>query len=409
MARYRVTLDVEELEAEPQPEPEARVFQVDTNTATIDGRVAPYNQIEPGDVIELQAGLRRPLEIKNLTGTVEKPIIIRNPVDGIVEIDSAYGWYGFWLRNCHYFRFAGIGNPEVEYGIKITRSLNNGIIFQNKTDNFEIDHIDMKRVDNGIGIQGQTISTVEADYDYDGDGVMGENDVVTRDNYVQENWHIHHLKLDFDDSLVTQLGLYVGNSNYLEGDPLYNPVVHNCHIHDIYIRNTYNKAFQVGSVTEGFDVHDLDIKECVMGSSVSNPIAISINPGCNGEIHDCKVSDCNGGGLWWLGTGGKIHNNKIIRCGRPSTYFDHGIYLSYKSNYTHSEKTEVYNNTIVDSPDYAIIVGSLLKGIREIKNNIIVSKTAKYKQLASGTVYENNIEVTAINNPDNLNYSFGSN
>lgn len=391
---------VDILHSEQPPEPEPNIISIGLNVAVIDGRVSPYDQLEPGDVIELESGVRVPLQIRNISGTQEKPIIIRNARDGIVEINTAYGWYGFWLRNCHYFRFTG-GN---EYGIKITRSQYNGIIFQNKTDNFEIDHIEMNRVDNGIGIQGQTVSTTTADYDYNNDGKIDNTDIVTRETYLQENWHIHDLKLNFDTNLSTVMGVYVGNSNYLEES---NPLVHNCHIHDIYIRNTSQKALQVGSVVEGFDVHDIDIAECVLGADNNNVMAISINPGCNGELHSCKIVDCKGRGIGWLGTGGKIYNNLVVRCGRANTYFADAIYVAYKDSYTHAEPTQIYNNTIIDPVNYGIIVGSQLTGTKQIKNNIIVSSLKRYKQLPAGSEYVNNIEIPAINNPDDFNFEFG--
>jgi hypothetical protein len=372
------------------------VFAIGTSVTTIDGRVSPYDAIEPGDIIELAAGTRVPLEIKNLSGTAENPIIIRNATDGIAEINTSSGWYGFWLRNLHHFKFVGNGYSGTMYGIKITRSLYNGIIFQNKTDNFEIAYVEINRVDDGIGLQGQTVATSTPDYDYDGDGNIDNDDIVTRANYLQENWHIHHLKLDFDITLNTQMGLYVGNSNYLEGDPLYNPLIKNCHIHDIYIRNTYHKAFQVGSVTEGFDVHDLDIADCVIGASVSNAVAISINPGCNGELYNCKVVDCGGYGIGWLGTGGKIYNNLLVRVGRSGTYFDHGLYVAYKDPYTHSQATYVYNNTIIDPVDVGIVVGSQLTGVKVVRNNIVASPGGNYREVAGGTVVSNNLDAATV-------------
>jgi hypothetical protein len=393
-----------QLEQEPEPEPEPieqpDIFKIATNVSSIDGRKSPYNEIKPGDVIEIVSGKRTPLEIKNLQGTPEKPIIIRNESDGIIDIDTAYGWYGFWIRNCHYFRLTGTGNQGVEYGIKITRAQNNGIIFQNKTDNFEIDHVEINRVDSlsggGIGIQGQTVKSTTADYDYNNDGKIDNNDLVLRENYIQRNWHIHHMKIDGGIYSQIGLGLYVGNSNYLEEQ---NPLVENCHIHDVIIHNVSGKALQVGSVVSGFDVHDINVRNCTTGSLsyVPNPVAISINPGCNGELHNCIVIDCGGYGIGWLGTGGKIYNNLIVRCGRANTYFDHGIYVAYKDPYKHDIPTYVYNNTIVDPVDCGIVVGGQLTGTKIVRNNIIVRSAKTYKSIATGTVYTNNIESPTVN------------
>jgi hypothetical protein len=132
--------------------------------------------------------------MKNIHGIAGTPVTIIN-YGGQVIINTSGNWYGFYFRNMQYFRFTGTGTDG--YGIWIQKSAYNGIIFQNKTDNFEFDHIRIDEiVGSGIGIQGQTVATTTPDYDYNGDGALNSSDLVNRSNYTQHNFIVHDVQID---------------------------------------------------------------------------------------------------------------------------------------------------------------------------------------------------------------------
>lgn len=95
-------------------------------TETIDGNVLG---IQPGDTITLQGGVRRDLNILNLTGTATQPITVRNDPNSSqrVVIRAAVGYSGgfqFLIRNCEHFIIDGTfkwqGAPSTKtYGIAV--------------------------------------------------------------------------------------------------------------------------------------------------------------------------------------------------------------------------------------------------------------------------------------------------
>jgi hypothetical protein len=383
------------------------VWTVATSVTTIDGGAAPYNAVQPGDIIELAPGTRDPLFIRDLCGTAARPILIRNG-DGLVEIDSATGWYGFWFTNCQYFRFTGSGYGQA-YGIQITRAQENGIYYQYKTDNFEFDHIKVLRLDrttSGIAIQGKTDYialvteppyTTYYDFDLDGDKDADDGN-IDRTNYESYNWHIHDCYIDGGDGTnLVFMGMYLGSSFWLDG---VEPIVHGVHVHDNIIQNIEHKAIQIGSCVDGCEI---DHNTCIntnqsIVNQATNKVCININPGCTQvQCHHNAITDCLGEGIYSQAEGGDFYNNLLVRCGSPDVAYKNGITIYYKDGSTHTEATRVYNNTIIDALQYGIKTVLNFGGAGDIlRNNLIASPGTAYTSLGAGWTSDHYLHVATL-------------
>ncbi|MEI6297885.1 MAG: hypothetical protein WCO84_09715, partial [bacterium] len=130
------------------------VFIVDTLKTLVDGRVAPYNSLKPGDTLELVSGIRKLIRIQNINGEKDNPVIIINQ-NGQVVINSDYN-YGMSILNCHYFRLTGTGNPDNFYGIRISRVTGGaGIGIGGMSSDYEIDHLSIENC-LSVGIFAKT-------------------------------------------------------------------------------------------------------------------------------------------------------------------------------------------------------------------------------------------------------------
>ena len=380
------------------------IWTVPTGTTLIDGGAAPYNAVQPGDIIELEPGARAPLTIRDLAGSARYPILIQNG-DGDVVINSATGWFGILIMNCQYFRLTGTGWGRT-YGINIARSQTNGIIFLYKTDNFEFDSIEINRVDNtppgySIGIQGQTNTTAVPDYDYDLDGDVDVDDgIVTRANYTAHNYHIHNILIDGGLGLnQIDMGMYLGNANWVNGDGgVFYPEVHGLYVHDNIIRNITHKAIKMGSATENAYCYNNTLTNINQSVYVaSGKSGIEMNPGCfNAKVYNNKIIDSPCGfGINLRCEGAVCYNNLLVRCGDPATSYNAGINLNYPGGYTYTNGIYIFNNTIID-PDNNGIEDSNGFGVdSKCQNNIIVNPGNNYTNLINYTT-DHNLETMTI-------------
>lgn len=375
------------------------IFTIPLTTGVVDGFTSPWNQIQPGDIIELAPGTRGNLAIRNLSGTKERPITIRNG-NGQVVMDTTASWFGFWFRNLHYIHFTGSGYGQ-EYGIRVARCVGFGIFGEYRTDNIEIDHVQIERVSGvGFGIHIITKATTSPDYDYNGNGVIDSVDNINnRELYTLENIYCHHNLFDGGENIYgIDMAYYVGISNYCETPN--EPASRNIRISHNICRNIASKVIQVGSVISNLDVHNNYIINGCMNDSDNQDIqGININAGIGGRVFDNKIFNTRGRGITYQSAGGYIYNNLIVNCGAAGTYWDDGITIDYRRGYSHNNNTYVLNNTIINPVGYGIEFADPQMGIANyIQNNIIVQPNGRYLLNAAGRnfVISHNIQEISL-------------
>jgi hypothetical protein len=336
-------------------------FSVDTKTKVVDAFVAPYNQIKPGDTIFLLSGKRDFLQIKNITGSFERPVVIINK-GGIVEI-STNNHYGLSLQNCRFIHLTGQGDPDWFYGIKITHVENGaGIGIGYMSSDYEIDHISIENTPIG-GIYAKT----DPDCSFK----------ATREKFTQNNTVIH----DNYIANVGNEGLYVGSSKYsgqiinCNGkDTLVMPsTLNGVHIYNNIIKHTGWDGLQVSSATNNCHVYNNMVLFDSQAEVYGQMSGILLGGGSKCDCYNNFISSGKGDGIESHGLAGyRIFNNIIVDAGRSFLPFDgsqmkHGIFVSDVSVQKDSSLYILFNDIINPKSD-----GIRFQSVKG-KNNLIAS------------------------------------
>ncbi|MFA5418817.1 MAG: right-handed parallel beta-helix repeat-containing protein [Bacteroidales bacterium] len=297
----------------------------------------------PGNSICLQGGGRDFLLIKNIHGTAENPIVIKN-YNGPVLIQTS-GNYGVKISNCSYIQMTGSGNSGVNYGIqilKVDNDLGTGISVTDLSTNVEIDHMEIANI---------PIAGVYAKSDPDC------NFNSTRDKFTMYNFWLHDCYLH---DIVNE-GLYIGSTKYSIGqhltcdgkDTLLFPhLMVGTRIYNNVVENTGWDGIQVSSSSMDCEVYNNIVRNDSYMEETFQMSGIIIGGGSQCDCYNNQILDGKGDGFDIFGLGNmKIYNNLIVNAGR--TYkpqdplaFKHGIYVG--QTVTSPNATfDFFNNTIV--------------------------------------------------------------
>jgi len=334
---------------------------VTTSINLIDGTIAPYNTVQPGDTIFLEAGIRNKLLIRNFTGSVQKPITFINKA-GIVNI-STDDYYGISISNCRYFRFSGMGTSTDYYGIQITKVLvGAGMGISSMSSDIEIDHILIKNCLTA-GIYAKTDPTCTNN--------------VSRETFTQFNTIIH----DNYISNVGNEGMYIGSSFYSgmtincngKDSIVMPPILDGVKIYNNIVKSTGWDGIQVSSASKNCQIYNDSIINDSQAEVSSQMSGIIMGGGSKCDCFNNFISDGKGDGIENHGLGGtNIYNNIIVNAGisyypNDPTKMKHGIFISDVSVMKDSSFNIIFNNIINAKTD-----GIRFQSINS-KNNLIAS------------------------------------
>ena len=338
-----------------------RKLVVTTSINLIDGTIAPYNTVQPGDTIFLEAGIRNKLLIRNFTGSAQKPITFINKA-GIVNI-STDDYYGISISNCRYFRFSGMGTSYDYYGIQITKVLvGAGMGISSMSSDIEIDHILIKNCLTA-GIYAKTDPTCTNN--------------VSRETFTQFNTIIH----DNYISNVGNEGMYIGSSFYSgmtincngKDSIVMPPILDGVKIYNNIVKSTGWDGIQVSSASKNCQIYNDSIINDSQAEVSSQMSGIIMGGGSKCDCFNNFISDGKGDGIENHGLGGtNIYNNIIVNAGisyypNDPTKMKHGIFISDVSVMKDSSFNIIFNNIINAKTD-----GIRFQSINS-KNNLIAS------------------------------------
>lgn len=289
-----------------------------------------FKGIGPGDRLLISAGNRGPLTIQSLRGEPGNPIVIVNS-GGRVNIDAT--WTGITLNNCKHIKLTGSGVEGITYGFLISDGNNLGVRAGDKTDEVEIEYVEITKVK--IGITAHTFK------DINGDPVGRE--------WTQYNTTIHHCYIhDLEGE-----GMYIGSSSYLEG--IY-PLLKGVYIHNNILKNVGFDGIQICSAIENVEVHHNVITNVGMSKEGNPPRGangqdgIFIGGGAVGSCYNNRIVNSWQDGIIAIGLGQyDFYNNVIINTGLGQ-FGGHGIAIVKGNNFT------IRNNTIIKAKNYGIYI-----------------------------------------------------
>ena len=364
-------------------------------SGVIDGDTLGF---QPGDTICLDASVTYSyMKWENINGTQADPITIKN-CGGQVHINayvppsnsthlSRYGWK---FHNSSFFKITGDGDPQHQYGIKVSTPGGYHMKMEKFTTNFSISNVEIA---GNVPVTGNSLSGfagigVKTDPTCDGlsdRGVWEMRDVRIHDNYIHD---------------VGTEGLYIGYGRY---DGFFNndcPLSSGGHRFSIPhaikgLRVFNNKIDNVG--WDGIQVKNADHDAEIYNNVITNyglrengnhDEGLFIGDGSEALIYNNWVDNGpgvkKGHGIQINGFGNtKIFNNVVINLGvdefrptpppgtSPAYNKKSSIYINNNSSSYSVLKGgtfEVYNNTFVGAQDYGI--EAFTPQPIDIKNNI---------------------------------------
>lgn len=356
-----------------------------------DGSAGEQN-VQPGDIIQLAAGNREPLRIRNIQGTLANPVIIRSDPAGKTTIrrtSATSGNFLWWMVDSEHFIIDGSYTNGETYGIVFTTT--------------EINDKPTSGLQMWGECQDYTLRYIEVDGQWT--------------NYPSWDKGIG-IGIQHNDENVTQV-----EQPFRE-----NILVEHCYVHDVFGEGIYLGPNSSDSVPlRNIEVRYNDIRRC--GRDAFN-IKSTIE-GTN-EIHHNYVIDTGlwtnefqggqKGGIGYFEGSGVIYNNWIVNAGehgvfchsgtRPDTYDPLPAFKAYNNVVINSgaatdtqaqdgrgisvsrpsgaiaepASVEIYNNTIIDSELYGVFIDSSINANCTTQNNIISdSGTSAIADWSNGT------------------------
>ncbi len=311
--------------------------------------------IQPGDVICIQAGKYRSLNLFNFQGSAQNPITFIN-CGGQVIIGDPDWHYGFVMNNNRYFRLTGTGDPNFEYGIKIDNTHSSGLAISTRSSDYEIDHLEI----SNTGFAGMHLLT------------SPKCDPSTwRENFTMKNISIH-------DNYVHDThgeGFYIGHSKYngqtitCDGQKItvLPHVIKNIKVFNNTIKNTGWDGFQVSCAIENCDIFNNSVSNTGIEGKNTQSAGIVIGGGTAARLYNNVVTHGNGAGIHVFGLGNtQIFNNVVY------DVVGDGIFIGEKST-VKGWAFEIINNTIVKTGRDGIRMYNELSRNNKFFNNLILN------------------------------------
>jgi hypothetical protein len=361
---------------------------ITTSQVSVDGNTL---HVQPGDTVCIQAGNREYLYLKNFNGdSVHSVVIINNGGEVIVQNDHHN--YGIKTAYSSYFKLTGTGVDTIQYGIKILQTMINcnGISFDDKSTNFEVDHLEIANT-GFAGIMSKTDPKCDLSTNF---GNFTQYDVIIHDNY------IHNTGGE---------GMYIGHSSYSgflttcngQPDTIYPHQIKGLRIYDNIIENTQYDGIQIGCADDDCEIYGNKVVNYGLNGNNLHITGIQLGGGTTGKCYNNFIAGGKGSGIMVFGTGNIIVSNNIIH-DAGLNYFPadptkrvHGIFVDDRTTVP-GRYFNLINNTIVNVKTDGIRFSSLLSANNLILNNIIIHPGSLGSYSNSAQSYINTATGTSI-------------
>lgn len=382
-------------------------------------------QVKPGDTVTLSAGTRGPLTVRSCNGTASNPIIIRNDPSASaptvisrsggsaggflfncttcigVEIDGSYKWNGAPKNKTYGIKITLAGGPEPTSFLRVA-GLSRFVTIRN----IEISGIFPNGASSGIGISINDHSIKRSSHPG-----------LWREGFLVEDNYIHNISVS---------GMYIG-PNYRENDlPMRNVEIRNNLIEDTGFEGINTKSILAG---ENSIHHNVIRRAGLNGNRSGDPSQYSGITNNSGpiDIYNNWIEKTGQHGIQvWTAQGPKtsegygpfvthIWNNVVVDAGglwRPFMLNSYGISVGAEDG---CEKPipYVYANTIVDSRQSAINLGSNIERGALVHDNIVAGVDGNPIHAPSFAKLTNNrvgtVSQMGFVDPARLNFRLGGN
>ncbi len=347
------------------------------DTLLLDANVATGNNIYT----------RTPLLIKNISGSINNPIVVKNISSKIIQITQAdnSSYYGFVFHGCSHIKVSGRDGSSA-YNLRI-KNFNNttcmGVAFDRNTNNVELEYAEIAYV----GAQAIQFKSAEPF-----NGTNNISDTAYCRQYIKRaslgigkfhNNYIHNCGAE---------GLYIGSTNYDNGDgiavtidrdfatniPTNNILFYSNNswrflphfidtilVYDNITDSTGWDGIQV-AMAKYYKVYNNTVSNYGVKKEVNQMFGIIIGSPCIGETYNNTINTGSGSGIQCFGIYNRIYNNLIINANlnhKENIWWAiNSIYFNDKSctpqtlsrmgfHYIFETLFEAIHNTIIMNPN----------------------------------------------------------
>ena len=316
--------------------------------------------LKPGDTIGISgdsSGQREGLNIKNVNGTKENPIVFIN-CNGRITLGSDKNvGSGITIQNSTYFKIAGTGSQQSTYGIALRGYM--ALEARDKCSDLEVFGVEVLEA----GYAGIICRTDAAC-----DGSVGID-------FTQYNTILHHNKVQNTGGE----GFYVGGSHWNSGQTeqpgcvgtlIWEPELKGVKVYANYVKNTGRDGIQVGSAVEDSEIFNNTVVNYGLAEEFGHLAGVQINPGTTGKLYNNRIYDGKGYGIFCVGQGENlVYNNLIVNAKFDAIYSDERLKEGEVKRDWHFK---YFNNTIIKPGEYGFNFNSNNTVNNEIKNNIVL-------------------------------------
>lgn len=309
--------------------------------------------VQPGEVICIQAGNYSLLRFVDFVGTAAQPIIFKN-CGGKVTISHNQYYGALDFLGSKYFRVTGTGSSESQYGIFISGTGQNasGLSVAGLSTNCEIDHLEIQNT----GFAGMLIKT-----DPNCDPNTWRSNFMMKEVLIHDNY-VHNTGGE---------GLYVGSSFFNgksitcndQSTTVFPHLIEGLKIYNNTVENTGADGIQYSCAPQS------EVYNNVVNSYGISPFEEYQNNGIQlgaggGKCYGNKVSNGTGNGIQVTQPTDNmaVFNNLVVNSGKNSLFGD--------DRTTTNVNFQIVNNTFVKSGQENIkLYGNI--STKSIYNNII--------------------------------------
>ena len=339
-------------------------FVIDTSTGVVDGEEL---NIQPGAIIGLSGAGDdyKNITFNNIIGTEQDPIVIKN-CDGQAIINST-GSFGVKFRNSKFFQFAGDGDENYEYGIKISTTTGFFLTFEYFTTDFE---------SYGIEIAGLEPSGIGEDNGFAGIGIKTspyqDCDTFTdptrmawiMKNITVRNCYIHDVG---GEGLYIGHGFYNGRKESSCDEITYSHSIQHIRIHDNLIENVGYDGIQIKNADLDCELYNNTIRNYGQLDKGAHNEGLFIGGGTTGNFYNNYVLNGTGHGIQFQGIGNvTIFNNVIANSGDNGFYGSSGDQVYRIPN----GYFNIINNTFINSGNNGFAFFNNDGGTKRLINNV---------------------------------------
>ncbi len=365
--------------------------------------------IEPGTIICVEASEKDYIRFKNIQGSPENPVIIKN-VYGKVLVKSSHH-FGIVLDNCKYVKFTGSGVAEEKYGFEIRDIQGNGFGIGAMSSDIEVEFIKISDIQY-VGLMAKT----DPDCSFE----------ATREKFTMYNLSIHDLSI----SNCGTEGMYIGSSKYTgqhlyECDTIVLPhLLIGVEIFNNSVIDTGWDGIQISSASSNCRIYGNNVISSSYKGTETQMSGILIGGGSKCDCYNNRILEGKGSGIEILGIGGmKIYNNLIVNPGKlylpgDITKQKFGIFCKdTEKTTTLNSSINFFNNTIINPRNGGIYFINDRTNNNKAYNNCIIDPINEayitvfpptINMTTSHNFFNTDIDAAKFDDPDNYNYDLAA-